>query len=381
MAPEPPRVRKEAGPTDGRGARRRAADILLSGFLVLVVLLLASRFPVSDIAVYQGYAKGFLLHGGFPREYPPLSLVPMLLAHALAAVARIGFAQAWLLLGAVALFALTLTIGRPSVLLALLPLASPLLGTYDVWPILCLVASYLLLERRPALSWLLLGAAIALKLFPLLFVPLWWQRERRGWAYALLPLLSLYPPAMSSVLHWQFARQAEWESTVSLFSYVLTPGAVTMRHAFGAVELYSAASGALALALDGLYVLLFAWITFLRRDLGLAARMLLLLSLWFLTNKALSVQYVFWVVCLAYAAGLELLPFAALGWCTALLYPWLSAEAAALRGLGVLHAGLGPALGLAMTLVALRLAVWLIILARLLRRRGRAWETPPAAPG
>ncbi len=357
-------------------SRRRESleRLLVTGVLVLLALFIAHRAVVSDIGVYQVYARNFWLHGSFPREYPPLALVPMLLARGLALALHLDYTRAWLLLSAVVLYVLALAIGRPTVLVALLPLASPLLGTYDIWPILCLVLSYLLLERRPALSWLLLGVAIALKLFPILFIPLWWQQTRRGWGYLLLPLFTFYPPAMASVLHYQFARQAEWESTVSLLSAVLTPSAMVLRHAFGSVEYYSLWSGRLSLLLDGIYGLFFLWIAFLRRDLGLMQRMLLLLSLWFLTNKVLSVQYVFWVVCLAYLEGQYLYAFGALAWATACLYPWLTVIDQAAKVLLGLPDTMAAALRLAMALVAARLLIWLGIVKGLLRR------PPPELP-
>ncbi len=351
---------------------RRLFDLAVTAALVLITLYIAHRAVVSDVGIYQAYAQGFLLRGTFPREYPPLALVPMLLAHWVALGLHLDFTQGWLLLSAVVLFLLAVVIGRPVVLVALLPLASPLLGTYDIWPILCLVLSYLLLERRPGLSWFLLGVAIALKLFPILFLPLWWQRTRRGWGYFLLPLLTFYPPAMASVVHYQFARQAEWESTVSLLSALLSPAGMVLRHAFGSVEYYSSWSGKISLLLDGIYVAAFFWITFLRRDLDLLKRMLLLLSLWFLTNKVLSVQYVFWVVCLAYIEGENLFAFGALAWATALLYPWFTVVDLAARSLFGFSGNLVSALRLAMGVVAFRLLIWLGIVVRLLRRDSRA---------
>jgi len=361
--------------------RSRREQVLLIALLLLAVLFVASRGLVADIGIYRQYAEAFLRHGSFPREYPPLALVPMLLAHAIAAMLHVRYAFAFIGLEAAALLAVTLVAGRPLLLLALLPLGPVLLGTYDLWPILCLVLSYRLLERRPALSWLLLGTAIALKLFPILLIPLWWQRSRRGWGYLLLPLLTLYPPAMASVLRYQFARQAEWESTVSLLSAVLTPAGMVLRHAFGSMEFYSALSNRLSLLLDAVYVLVFAWIAFWRRDLSLERRMLLLLSLWFLTNKVLSAQYVEWVVCLGFAADLALLPLGLLGWTTALLYPWLSAAVQFAQALGDAP-GVATTLRVAMSLVGLRFAVWLWAVAALLTPGGRAGgRGSPGRPG
>lgn len=355
--------------------RRRLLNLFVPALLMLAVIFVASREGVvSDVGIYGRYAAGFMLRGTFPREYPPLALLPMLLARGLSGLLHITYARAWMLIAAVVLYLLTLAVGRPTVLVALLPLASPLLGTYDIWPILCLVGSYLFLPRRPALSWFLLGVAIALKLFPILFIPLWWQQTRRGWGYVLLPLLTLYPPAMWSVLHYQFARQAEWESTVSLFSWLLTPSGMVLRHAFGSVELYGQWSNRLSLLLDGVYAAFFVWIAFLRRDLPLMQRMLLLLSLWFLTNKVLSVQYVFWVVCLAYVEGQSLWLFGLLAWLTAVLYPWLSLIQPAMTSLFGLPQTVTMGIRIAMTAVALRQLAWLGIVLRLLYCRSRPIE-------
>ena len=350
------------------GGGRRLETFLVPLVLVAIALFVASRGIVSDIGVYRGSALGFLAHGALPREYPPLAIVPMLLAQALARLSHVSYAGAWLGLSALVLYLLALAVGRPLVIVALLPLSPALLGTYDIWPILCLVLSYRLLPRRPALSWLLLGVAIAFKLFPILFIPLWWQTERRDWALALLPLLTLYPPAMASVVHYQFARQAEWESTVSFLSWLLGSPGMVLRHAFGAEEFYGRFSAALGIGLDAAYALFFVWIALLRRDLGLASRMLLLLSLWFLTNKVLSAQYVFWVVSLAYAAGQDLMLFGVLAWLTALLYPWFGVISSGLAGLFHLPRTIVWTMRLAMSLVGVRLALWLLVALRLLRR-------------
>ncbi len=357
--------------------RTRVLSLLAMAILVLVALFVASRGVVADIGIYRQYAAGFVLRGTFPREYPPLALVPMLLARGVGAVLHLDYTEAWLVLDAALLYLLAVAIGRPTVLVALLPLAPALLGTYDIWPILCLVLSYRLLGRRPGLSWFLLGVAIALKLFPILFVPLWWQTTRRGSGWLLLPLVTLYPPAMASVVHYQFARQAEWESTVSLLSWLLTPKGMVLRHAFGSMEYFAAWSGRLSLVLDAVYGALFVWIALLRRELPLVRRMLLLLSLWFLTNKVLSVQYVFWVVCLAYAEGQDLYAFGILAWVTAFLYPWFTVADEGARVVFGLPGGLQAALRVAMTLVAVRFLLWTGIVARLLRR-GAAGAAGPA---
>lgn len=47
---------------------------------------------------------------------------------------------------------------NPLVLVALLPVAGPLLGTYDLWPILAMVFAYLTVDENPRLSWFLLGS-------------------------------------------------------------------------------------------------------------------------------------------------------------------------------------------------------------------------------
>ena len=106
-------------------------------------------------------------------------------------------------------------------------------------------------------------------------------------------------------------------------------------------------------------------------------RMLLLLSLWFLTNKVLSVQYVFWVVCLAYAEGQDLYAFGILAWVTAFLYPWFTVADEGARVVFGLPGGLQAALRVAMTLVAVRFLLWTGIVARLLRR-GAAGAAGPA---
>lgn len=347
--------------TDDRVYARFLAPVLL-----VLVIAIATRTMVGDVAIYKGYASGFLARLTFPREYPPLSLVPMLLPEFLSRWLHIPYTIAWLGISAAVLATLARVVRHPLVLIALLITSGPLLGTYDLWPILAMILAYLTIDENPGLSWFLLGLAIALKLFPILFIPLWWQRNNRGWAYGLIPLVTLYPPAMWSVFHYQFARQAEWESTVSLLSWILGPSSMVLKQAFGAVEYFNALSPVVSLVLDGIFVALFAWIAFLRKDLPLIVRMIMLLSFWFLTNKVISVQYVFWVMFLAFLYGRHLWHWILLGWATGALYPVFTSSYSALYGvLQSHHISVSP-MSVGMLLVGFRLVVWVILLARML---------------
>jgi len=318
----------------------------------LVTYGLFIMLPPSDVAVYQNYAQAFLLHGGWPREYPPLAIVPMLLPRLL----PVPYVVGWGFFTLVLWTTLLILLDRPLLWVGLAPFATVVLGTYDVWPILAMILAYLLIERRPTLSWALLGAAVALKLFPLLLVPLWWQQQRRGWWAFFLPLITFYPPLMWSVLHYQTARQAEWESTVSILSWLFGSHSMQVRQAFGSIEYFNGLSGTIGTALEAVFLGVFAWAVVGMRQKSLPQRALVVLSAWFLSEKVLSAQYVLWVVAWAAVEEDGLWPWIQVLWLTALEYPWLG-TLLWLRD----HVMFQPG-SLSESIVALRQAVWLIAL-------------------
>ncbi len=353
----------------------RDYQALLTGVLLVGVIVLAARMMVADVRVYGGYAAAFLSHFSFPREYPPLSLIAMLLPEALVRWLHIPYQIAWLGISAGVLAILVRVVKQPLVLIALAITSGTLLGTYDLYPILAMVLAYLTIDKKPGLSWLLLGVSIALKLFPVLFIPLWWQRSRKGWAYGLIPLLTFYPPAMWSVLHYQFARQAEWESTVSLLSWIFGHSSMVLQLGYGSYEYFNGMSAAIGILLQVAFVGLFVWIAFLRRDLPLIERMILLLSFWFLTNKVLSVQYVFWVMFLAFLYGRHLWHWTVLGWATGIEFPLFTIFYAPLGEWLLSHRMPIVPMDIGMLLIGIRFAIWVWLLVRILRGHSTAQRT------
>jgi hypothetical protein len=325
--------------------------------MALIALAVYARAVPADVGLYQHYAHAFLRHGTFPVEYPPLSLLPMLLPLALPVPYALGqglfAALLWALLAA--------ELGEPLIWLGIVPFATVALGTYDVWPIAAMVWAYRTFDRRPGLGWGLLGLALALKLFPALLVPLFWARRRRGWPWLLPPLVTLAPPLIVSVVHYQLARQAEWESTVSLLSWLLAPGAMHRVYAFQSVEFDNRWSSFIGWALLVLFAAGAVLVVRSRRR-TLAEKAVLLFSGFFLADKVLSSQYVLWAFVWALLAGEPPLLWVGLLWLTALLYPWLSALLPRATGT--------PPMPLLEGAVAVRQLFWALLLLRLGRRRG-----------
>jgi glycosyl transferase family 87 len=177
---------------------------------------------VTDIPLYHTYgeriAGGLVPYRDFPFEYPPGALpalvLPALLTDSFAAF-RVVFVAEMAIVGAagVVLVALTLRrLGRPDVerrlalgAVALLPvfLGGVILTRFDLVPATLVAAALLLVvSGRESASALVVGAGIAVKLYPLLLVPLLcvaaWRKGRRELvvvlALAALPVVLVYLP-------------------------------------------------------------------------------------------------------------------------------------------------------------------------------------------
>jgi hypothetical protein len=96
-------------------------------------------------------------------------------------------------------------------------------GHYDALVLAAIVAAFVIIRRRPALSTMLLAAATLLKAFPLLFFPAWlrqigWPRSRAAWlglAGAAALVLGCFWPYRSALPHF-FANlnngEARWQT-------------------------------------------------------------------------------------------------------------------------------------------------------------------------
>ena len=166
---------------------------------------------ISDVPVYRGYGDavegGALPYRDLRLEYPPGALLAFVPPSLVAAGER-GYAQAFaalmslagvaaIVLAAVALTALGAGAGRLALGLAPLALSPLLLGPllltrFDLLPAAMTAGALAaLLRGRDRLGAGLLGAAIAVKLYPLVLLPLLgaWTWRRRGRREALLVLV------------------------------------------------------------------------------------------------------------------------------------------------------------------------------------------------
>lgn len=195
---------------------------------------------VSDVTLYRVYgermAHGLVPYRDFDVEYPPGAL-PVFWLPALFTESRTGYAIALAVVLAAAGAAGVVLCERAGaavrgrVLVALSPIAlgALLLTRYDLVPAALTVAALLaLLAGRERAGGLLLGVAIAVKLYPVVLLPLAavWAYRRRGavearWvvglalgipALAYLPFVLLAPDGVAWSIGHQLSRPLQIES-------------------------------------------------------------------------------------------------------------------------------------------------------------------------
>jgi uncharacterized membrane protein len=199
-----------------------AAAAALAVFTLSWTLVHADRFTskeISDLPVYQRYGDrmedGDVPYADFRVEYPPgalpVFLVPSLLSDSEDGYRRVFEAllfacgAAMLLLVALTLSQLRVDGPRAWVALGLVAVSPLLLGAvvltrFDLWPAVLVAASLAALAAgRDRLGAVVLGAAIAAKLYPVVLVPLlaaWlWKRGGRRHALVGLALAAAIPVA------------------------------------------------------------------------------------------------------------------------------------------------------------------------------------------
>jgi hypothetical protein len=202
-----------------------AVALFFAGWAVLHLSWLRHG-DITDLPVYERYGAwvedGRVPYADFRVEYPPLAL-PAFVVPALVSDSERGYRVAFEALmaacgaGAVLLVAWILSrLGasplRAGLALALVALAPLLLGPvvlsrFDLWPALLTVAALAaLVAGRGRLGAVMLGAAIAAKLYPVVLLPLlgvwlWRRGGRREAAFGVglavaLPLLAYLPFAL-----------------------------------------------------------------------------------------------------------------------------------------------------------------------------------------
>ena len=292
---------------------------------------------IVDIPVYENYGNaiedGAVPYRDIKPEYPPGAL-PAFALPALLSDDPTGFRDAfeWLmatcgvavvLCAAVALRGLRASRRRTAGALALvagfpLLLGSVVLTRFDLYPA-ALVAGALaaLVHRRDRLGFGVLGAAVAVKLYPAVLVPLaaayvWRRRGRRealvclGVAAAVvalvfLPFLIAAPGGVAHSIGRQLSRPLQLESlgaAAYLAVHHLLGLHVEMRSGHGSQNLHATGTGVAAAFLSLLQLAALAWI-WLRRP-GSAEELVrwsaAALVAFVALGKVLSPQFLIWLV-------------------------------------------------------------------------------------
>jgi hypothetical protein len=322
-------------------ARPRAVALGVALTLSWAILHRGVEDPlqIGDVSLYQLYgehlADGLLPYRDFALEYPPGALpyfwLPRLASDYLHGIELLAWACG---AGTVALVALTLArvtesprrlyAGVAFAAVGPLALGSVTLVRYDLWPALLTAGALLaLVAGRPRLGLGLLAVGAAVKVYPLVLLPIALVHVRREWgmrkagialgAFAIVLALVVGPFLVFAGhgLVDTFSRQAGRDLQVES----LGAGALLLLHQLGAYtpqatnslssfSLGGSVADAVATAstiLQGLAVLA-VWIVYARRDVpDDEPRRLLLASAAavaaFVTfGKVLSPQYLLWLI-------------------------------------------------------------------------------------
>ena len=297
----------------------------------------------SDPGVLQDYAgyiaAGRIPYKGFSLEYPPLSLIPIVLPMLLGGMPTVddSYRPMFQLVEAIFGFLTMLFVmwsvtalerGRRDVVLAAVIVAvaplllGPLILTrYDLFPAMFAAAgTYLLVVGRPRLAGAAIGLGILAKVYPIVIVPfvliwLWRRGERRQArdvvvvavlvvAAGLLPFLVIAPTAIVTDLVHAFQRPLQVESlgaAVMLAIQVLGGPHVKIVHTFDSYNLTGGTAelvGMLQTAALGIALLATAWLFV--RGRPTADRFLLAvgaaLVAWVAFGRVFSPQYLIWLI-------------------------------------------------------------------------------------
>jgi Glycosyltransferase family 87 len=317
-----------------------AAAVAAALFLVSWGLLHTAWYDdeeIVDTPVYESYGNA-IEDGGLPYrdlkpEYPPGAL-PAFVVPALLSNDPDGFRDvfeglmaacgvALVLLTAVALDGLRASPRRTAATLALvaafpLLLGSVLLTRFDLYPA-ALVAGAVaaLVHGRDRLGFGVLGAAVAVKLYPGVLVPVaaayvWRRRGRREALLCLgilaavvvavfLPFLLLAPGGVAHSIGRQLSRPLQIESlgaALYLAAHQLVGLDVEMRSGHGSQNLHATGTGVTAVLLSVAQVAVLVWIWLRRPETTAelvrwsAAALVAFVAL----GKLLSPQFLIWLV-------------------------------------------------------------------------------------
>jgi len=317
-----------------------AAALAAALFLLSFGLLHTAWYDedeIVDIPVYERYGtaieSGSVPYRDIRPEYPPGAL-PAFAVPALLSDDQEGFRAVfeWLmvacgiaavLLAAVTLAGLGASRARTAAALALvagfpLLLGSVVLTRFDLYPAALVVGALAaLVHRRDRLGLGVLGAAVAVKLYPAVLVPLavayvWRRRGRREAlvclgvavgvvALAFLPFLLVAPDGVAHSLGRQLSRPLQIESlgaALYLAAHHLLGLDLEMRSGHGSQNLHATGTAVAAVLLSLVQLAALAWI-WLRRP-GSAEELVrwsaAALVAFVALGKVLSPQFLIWLV-------------------------------------------------------------------------------------
>jgi len=320
----------------------------LIGLLVVVFVTLprVAQWHALDLAIYYQDSlklwRGQLPYRDFALEYPPLALLPFALPRLVTFGRPIDFSDyVWLFLIQNAIFSTLIALAlariggaRPTALALyalLVVVSAPLLPwRYDLFPALLTVLALLcILGERPIWAGLWLGLGVAVKLYPIVLLPIFGAYYLAGknraallrlllgsagaGAVTLLPFVLAAPDSPLSFLRYHELRGLQLES--------LPAGAIVLAHAlglsparldfnYGALHLISPLSAAalrwLPIAFVALFlVVLVRCLARFREEQAAQGRVtseslivycVAALLAFIVTNKVFSPQYIIWLL-------------------------------------------------------------------------------------
>ncbi len=324
-----------------------------AAWLVIILLFLAADYKpqrdyygsVGDITLYQKYAAGLFNHPPqLPQEYPPLTALLFVLPQLLAPRA---YMLVFALLSALAAWLLVVLVDRqngqgfPLLLYMLISGFATLLFRFDSFVVLVTVAAFVLAQRRHwGWSQALLALGVALKLYPVLLMPIvavWaWQSDgpqpRRqallssmvGGAVVLATFGTMWFVAreqLQYMLWYHSARPLEVESLGATLAWLAGPVGSTFT--FGSANITSPLGPAIIklLTVVNIVGVLALYALFARRHLGPAAAFALVLLFSIATSKVFSTQYMLWALPFVVLAGERRLLWLLIAVATAIIYP------------------------------------------------------------
>jgi len=269
---------------------------------------------IVDTGLYSAYGEritsGHVPYRDFPVEYPPGALPVFVLPSLVPGVDYVT-AFEWLMaaLGVALVVVLAQVRLAAAVFVALSPLlvGSLILSRFDLWPALVTTIAVLLLSRdRHALGWAFLGVAAAVKLYPLVLVPLalvWTYRRARlrdalagaaAFAAIVLPFFVLSPGGVWDSIYGQASRPLQIESLFgSIVRAAAGPEIVTTH---GSQNIAGYGWLAVVTFVLQLAVLAAVWIAFARRPDDLVRFSAAAIVAFIAFGKVLSPQFLIWLL-------------------------------------------------------------------------------------